>query len=412
MPDRSWRWLHEPLCRSGAFAAAAGMLTVLAALNPWLGWRPGIARSGATDGYSYLKISDAAPGFPHGPVAIQHAQRWPLHWVVGSIAVLVGSRPETIYRWVALILIVATALVVAAALVRMGVSGTTGVVALALAVLSPYLFRAYGVAPGLVADLLFDLSLTVVLLGLLSGSLPIVLGGLAAGAAGRQTMLVAAPAVALWIALAPEWRGDDGRRRTTAAVLALLVPVVVFAVVAKVAAGFAGPADTAGHITIIDTLRGLPGTASDLVSHVAHVAVVVVVPAALLLATVRLVPLRSLDSRFWGSLAVGVAIVLSVLALSPGYGPRLTGMALIPLAIAFAAARDALEKHSAPAREHAAAFALAATGLLILGTLHQTYTVVSTGSAAATAGLQCVVGIGLIAATMLAGRQSPAPAPR
>ena len=125
--------------------------------------------------------------------------------------------------------------------------------------LSPYAFRFYAFAPGYLADLIFDLALAAVLLAMVRRSVALLLAALVVGVIARQTMLVVAPVVAVWIALAGDWRRPDGRRAWIAAGAALVVPVLAYMVVQTGAADFATPGYGLTRLTIVDTVMDLPG---------------------------------------------------------------------------------------------------------------------------------------------------------
>lgn len=404
--------LRAPLSWRSALPLLAGLLALLGLTNRWLSWERGIDVAGATDQLSYLEIVHAYPGLPDSPLADQHAQRWTVHWLVAALADLIGAAPETVYRWAAIALAIAFCVVLCAVLMRLGVG--TGVAALALAVLvlNPYALRFYGLGPGYLADLLFDLGLAALLLGLVARRLPLVVAGLAAGILARQTMLLIAPVAAAWIALAPAWRARlaSQRGRTLAAVLAIATPLAVYLVVKAVAADFSKPGYPLSRLTILDTVMDLPGTAGDLVSHTAHVAIVLLPIAALLAATLWRTGLRGLPFELWGALAIGLVVIAQALALNPdpfaydyssSNEPRLTAIALGPLIVALAIARMRVEASSAEARRRSPALAAVGVALLAVGSLHQTYTVVSTGSGGGTLGLQLAVAGALFAAVRL-----------
>ncbi len=396
-------------------ALVAGLLAFLAATNRWLGWNGGFDLVQANDERAYLTMAHAFPGLPEETIANQHAQRWLVHWSVGGLSDLFGTSPEVVYSWLAAALVVAICVTLLALLIRLRVSFAAAALALGLLVLSPYAFRFYAFAPGYLADLIFDLALAVVLLAMVRRSVALLLAALVVGVIARQTMLVVAPVVAVWIALAGDWRREDGRRAWIAAGAAFVVPVVAYAFVQQGAAGFATPGYGFTRLTILDTVMDLPDTASDLANHFAHVAIVPIVVTALLVATLASLDLRRLPGELWGSLAVGVAIVVQVIGLNPdpiaydyssSNQPRLTAMALPALAVALAVGRRQVEAAYEAARENSALLALIGLPLLALASLHQEFTVISTGSAAATLALQLLAGVVLFAAVWLGDRRA------
>lgn len=402
--------LRAPFGWRHAMPLVAGLLAAVAVTNRWMDWTAGFLHVQANDERAYLAIARAFPGLLDERIADQHAQRWTVHWAVGGLADLLGASPETVYRWMAIALTVAVVVVLAAVLIRAGVSLAAATLALGVVVLSPYAFRYYVLAPGYLADLVFELGLVLALLGLVRRSLPLVLAGLLVGVLGRQTMVVVAPVVGLWIALAPEWRPQGRRGATARALVVVALPVAAYMLAKGVAADFSRPGWPFSRLTILDTLLALPATASDLVSHVAHVGIALLAIGALLAATLVSVSPRELASLFWGSLAIGAVIVAQVLALNPDpiandfsstNQPRLTAIALPALAVAFASARRTAERTSAMARDGAPLLASVGLALLLLGTVNHTYTVLSTGSAAATLLLQAIVAATLFGAVLV-----------
>jgi hypothetical protein len=416
-----WVQLRRPIGWVEGLPLAAALLAFVAVTNRWLGWDGGFSYVQANDERAYLTIARAFPGLPDQRIADQHAQRWVVHWAIGGLSDLFGTAPQTTYYWVAAALAIAVSLVLTAVLIRLGVSLAAAAVALAVFILSPYAFRFYAFAPGYLADLVFELGLVVALLALARRSLPLLLLGLAAGALGRQTMLVVVPVVVVWVALAAEWRRADGRRPWAAAAAVLIVPAVSYMVVKGVAADFSNAGFELSRLTILDTVMDLPETASDLANHVAHTAIVLIVVTALLAATLPSLDLRRQPAELWGPLAIGAAIVLQVLVLNPdpiaydyssSNEPRLAAMALPALAVAFAVARRNVEQASLAARENAPALAVAGVLLLAVASSHQRFTIVSTGSAGVTFALQLAAGAAFFAMVWVGDRHLARSRPR
>lgn len=414
--------LRNPLGWSNGLVLVAGLLAFLAATNRWLGWNGGFDLVQANDERAYLTMAHAFPGLPDVELANQHAQRWLVHWSVGGLSDLFGTSPEVIYSWVAAALVVAICVTLLALLIRLRIGFAAAALALGLFVLSPYALRFYAFAPGYLADLIFDLALAAVLLAMVRRSVALLLVALVVGVIARQTMLLVAPVVAVWIALAGDWRRPDGRRAWIAAGAAFVVPVLAYMVVQTGAAGFATPGYGFTRLTIVDTVMDLPGTASDLANHFAHVAIVPIVVTALLAATLLSIDLRKQPAELWGPLAIGVVIVVQVIGLNPdpiaydyssSNEPRLTAMALPALAMALAVGRRSVEALSDAARENTALLALIGLPVLALASLHQKFTAISTGSAAVTLGLQLLAGVVLFALVWLTDRRalvsSPSP---
>ncbi len=414
--DGAGTWLTAVPGWGAIVAIVAALIAFVALTNRWMSFSAGIRYAHGDDEYAYLKLAHAFPGFPDERIADQHAQRWAVHWVVGGLADLAGAAPEDVYRVCAAALVVALMLVAATVLRRIGASTAIALVALGAVALNPYALRYYGLEPAYLADLLFDLSMGLLLLGMATRRLWLVLGALLLAAIGRQTVVAVAPVVALWLAIAPEWRDRPGpavtvggaRRPLLPAAAALLVPLVAYLAVKGAASGFSRAGVPLTRLTILEAVGDLPATAGDLANHFAHVLNALLAVAALLAATLWTARRRlaQLPSLFWGSLAVGTAIVLLAAALNPDpvfndYSstnePRLVALGLVPFAIAFGSGRRWLERETG-ARPLASSPALVAAlvALLALGSLHHIYTSVSTGSKEATLALEL-----LTAATLL-----------
>lgn len=384
----------------GALAVIAALLGFVALTNRWLSWQAGFALVHANDERSYLAIANAAPGTPDVALPNQHAQRWVVHWLVGVLARGTGASVETTYRWASIVLAVAVALVLAAALMRLGVSALTGTLCLAVCLLNPYTLRFYGYAPGYLADLAFELGLATALLGLVSRRLWLVLLGAVVGVMSRQTMVPVLPVIAGWVAVAPEWRAGAHATRAVRAAATLVVPVAAFAAVLAVARGFSEPGVPVERLTILWALERLPGTAHDLLDHLAHVVIGLIVVGALLAATLSGTGLRRLPAAFWGPLLIGLDIALQSVLLSPDpihqdytsfNEPRETVMGLGALVLALAAARTVAERGRLARAPGPPVLTLGIVAL-VAGSLHQFLSVVSTGSAGATFALQVAVG--------------------
>ncbi len=412
-----WRGrLTAPLTWPTATAAIAVLLAIVGATNRWMSWSAGLIYARADDEHAYLLMARTAPGMTDQQLADQHADRWALHWLIGSIADLTGTQSETLYRYVAIALAVAVLLVLAAVLMRVGASAATALLCLSVVALNPYALRYYGLAPGYLVDLGLELGIALALLGLIARRLPLVLAGAVVGVLCRQTMLPLLPVLAVWVAFAPEWRADADRGRLGRAAAVLALPIAAYAIVHLVAADFSRRGVPFSRLTILDHVTALPGTASDLANHFAHVGIALLVITALLTATLLSTGLRGLPFAFWGSLAIGLVVIAQAAALNPdpvfndyssSNEPRLTAMALGALAVALAIARRTAER-AAPGRQAVApTLALLALGLLAIASLHQDLTVISTGSAGVTFALQALVALALFAAVLYADRREP-----
>lgn len=408
--------LAAPLSWRGASAVVALVLAFLAATNRWMSFSHGFVYARANDEGAYLKIAHAAPSLLSQRIADQHAQRWPVHWMVGTIADLGGWQVEIVYRYAAIALVLAACLTLAAVLIRLRVSTAIGAVCILAMTTNPYALRYYGLAPGYLADLAFDFGVGLTLLGLIGRRLPFVLAGLLIGIVSRQTMLPVVFVVVLWIALSHDWRDEHRWRWLASAGAALAVPLAAYLVVHHAAADFSQAGTPLGKLTIYDALTRLPGSAHDLANHFAHVVNGLFVVAALLIVTLPRCRWSALGASFWGSLAVGLAIALQSAALNPdpinndfnsSNEPRLTALALVPLVVAVAVARVNAERETARPLATAPLTVAALAAVMLIGSLHHEMTWVSTGSRGGTLALEVLVGLVVLVLAAVSDRRRP-----
>jgi hypothetical protein len=394
-------------------AIITSLLAFLAATNHWMTFQAGLVYAHADDEIAYLKLAKAFPGFPDERIADQHTQRWPIHYFIGGIADTTGLGVETVYRVAAIALAFAMLLTAAAVLRRIGASGATVLVSLAVVALNPYALRYYGLAPAYLVDLVLDLGLALVLLGMVRRLPALVIAGLLIGTLARQTMLPVAPVVALWMALAPEWRDASGRIPRAWIAAAVLLPVILYAGAHAVAADFSRPGVPFSRLTILDAVLDLPSTAGDLLNHFAHIFNGLLAIMALLAATLMSTRLRELPALFWGSLAVGAVIVLQSAVLNPdpifndyssSNEPRLVALAMIPLAVAFASARGWVEQRGVRTLAQCVPQLVAIVALMAIGSLHHIYTSVSTGSKGATLAIEVLTAAALLVLVLVVDR--------
>ena len=100
-------------------AAAILLLAAAALTNRWMSFASGMRLVQAHDERSYRAIAGAAPSLPSEHLPIQHAERWPVHWLVGSLADLFGVSLDTAYRVAMAIAVVAVVGVVALVIRRL-----------------------------------------------------------------------------------------------------------------------------------------------------------------------------------------------------------------------------------------------------------------------------------------------------
>lgn len=322
-----------------------GWLLVLVAFflltSRWLDYPSGVTAAGGLDTYQYERMSAAAPGLPDSLIGSAYTSRFALHWSIGALSATSGMSLASTYRVVCLIVMISLGAVLVRVLRRLGVQSWALVSCVALMMLNPYAMRYYTLAPAYVADLVFQLGLGLAFLGLLARRPgPIVLG-VVLGTVSRQTMLVAAPLLALWYLL--ESQHDRRSTRGLTAVTIAGLPVVVFLLVTRVAEPFTTPfAPQIPKDTIVPLLAVLPASGVELGQHVLRVLaplmLTLLVLAGLLFVCLRqrIRPPRS----FYLALLLWAAISGQPLVIGPGFAgftgnePRLSALGLLALVFA------------------------------------------------------------------------------
>src|ERR1035437_7823997 len=151
-------------------------LLFLLLTNRWMGWSEGIHYLQADDTQGYLTIAEAAPSFPDQVVLYEHAQRFFIHSLTGTFSKLTGvSLPGSYYLFLALILGL-TLLILDKIFVRLKLPPFAYALCMSVFIINPYTFRYYLIVPAMLADNVFVLGFSAVLLGLLNVQLvPLIL---------------------------------------------------------------------------------------------------------------------------------------------------------------------------------------------------------------------------------------------
>jgi hypothetical protein len=390
-----------------------GLALLVCATNRWMSWSGGIDYLTARDVGDYETIARAAPGLPSTDMPAHHAARFPVHWALGTVSALSGIPLHTTYRLALAAVVVLTLVVLHATLApRLG-PGAYAVV-LAVFVLNPYALRYDMLVPGMVADATFVLGITLALFGLIRHRAWAVVAGMALAATARETALVVAPVVAVWVLLAPGWRATPGRSRAALAggVVVLVAGIVVTC--GAVAKGFSAPAlpgvfDSRAAVRGYSLPRVSPATVDDytvigalasprvLAEHVVRVATPLLIVLTLVLAAGAQFHrerrgLRGLGPELWGALAIGAAIVVQPLLVSPAVladnETRLAALSLVPLAVALSLTLERLGANRLTWRD-----AGVVAAVLAIGSLHHLYTVVGPSSAPQMPVLELAAGV-------------------
>jgi len=386
------------------------LCALVAATNRWMSWDAGIRLLTARDVFSYEAIARAAPGLPARDLPAHHAERFPVHWVTGTLSDVSGLPLHALYR-VLLVAVIAGTLVALHGVVAGRLALGAYALVFAAFLLDPYVLRYELLVPGMLADATFVLSIGVTLYGLVRRRPWVVLGGVALATAARETALPAALVVIAWMAFAPGWRDVPRARRVAFGAGVAVAVVAVWVVTRSIAGEFSAPALPGVHdasavargyslpspsLSTLDeyTVLGALSSPGSLGEHLARVATPLIMPVLLVVAA--LLVARRAGVRppfaFWASLAMAAAIVVQPLLVSPavlaGNETRLAALGVLPVIVALAlllARMDVL-------RRVRAVDAAAVGVVLSIGSLHHLYTVVGPTSASQIAPLQVVAG--------------------
>ena len=353
----------------GSRSAYLGILAVwvvaLLLTQAWPGIDEGVRVEFATDAGVYREMAAAAPGLPEGPVREQHAERWVVHWVVGTAADATGLDLEKTYRLASVGTVAGVVLLLHLLLARTGLSVSAYALCLGTALASAYPFRYWLAAPGMVADAMFGLGLAVVLLGLRRRRSWLILAGMVTATLARQTAVPAALALAVVLALPATSFLSIRHERLAAAAAVALAPLAVFGLVRWVAQGFA-----VADLPPFRELTILADTPSQVADHAARLALAIAFPVAALAACLGL-----RRREVVAPLVLGAAIVAQPFVLTSSWidanEPRLAGLAVPALVVAAAHLVERLT-----IRTGAAAVMCVA---LFLGSLHHHYSRVDVG---------------------------------
>lgn len=354
---------------------AVGWLVAILVTQAWPAWSKGIVEQFAHDIQSYEQIARAAPGLPSATLPEQHAERFPVHWLIGVVDAEVGIGLHAVYRIVSLAVLGALVAIVALTLRRLQLRPAAYSIALGTLVASAYPFRYLLAAPGMVADGVFLLGFGIALFGLVAEAEVAIVLGLVLATAGRQT---AVPVAVVFAALLARL----GRRG--AAVAAVVLPIGLYVAMRVVASPF-GSGGVGGAHSVVAAV----GRPRELADHLGRLALPLLVPAAVIAGAC----LRTRLRPPLAPLALAAAVALQPLVLDPAWvienEPRLAGLA-------------------APATTLAAAYALStvrlrlfetgvvATATLLAG-LHARYSDVGVGRASVWVGLDAAAALVILA---------------
>jgi hypothetical protein len=385
-----------------------GLLLMLLAPNRWTG--TSTIHPWANDPSTYERIAAAAPGLPAShSIANAFSERLAPHYLVGLFADASGLSLHASYRIAALVVIAATLLVAHWAIKSLRAPWWIYAVSVTIFVLAPYSFRDVILSPGSVQDLVFVLGVAIAMLGLLKVRFEIVLAGAITALLGRQTALPVGLAIAIWIAAAPDWRDENGRRQLWKALSVLVAMGAVYGAIKAISGPFSfhfapdGPEDT-----IIFSPPGVHAV----IAHVARCLVAIVVPGVALATVLGIlsragVKARELPASLWLSLLIGAAIIAQPLVINPAFPgfsfneQRLASLGLFPICVALAIALIEAERRELIAPSGAIVAGILA--VLFVASLHHIYTFVGPNNTGQFVALQ-LLAAGLVSAALVYAR--------
>lgn len=152
----------------------------------------------ATDVYSYLHISESAPGLPAERIAYHFSQRWIPHYLVGIVSVLFSVDLGMVYTLAVLFLAFAIAWISLAVLRRGTPHAGFACLLFLIVSLSAFSYRLVIFVPGLLIDLVCVLGLAITLSGLVNRKFGWILFGMVVATLGKQLSLLLLPGVLLY----------------------------------------------------------------------------------------------------------------------------------------------------------------------------------------------------------------------
>jgi hypothetical protein len=180
----------------------------------------------ATDVYSYLVIASSAPNLPTESLPFHFAQRWLPHYLVGCLAEFLSIDLGLAYGLSNFVVVVSILVVAWSILLQVAQDKTLGILVFLLLALSVFSFRLYIFVPGLFADLVYALGLSVALKGCIGTRYSLILLGMLVATTGKQLSLLVLPGLALYIYVA--WGGLVGRVRAFTMSVLLCMAVIAF----------------------------------------------------------------------------------------------------------------------------------------------------------------------------------------
>lgn len=183
----------------GQIVLVVCVLVFLYATRYQLSFKEAIDWVQATDVHEYLVIASAAPGFPVERISVHFSQRWIPHYLVGFLSYSSRMELPSAYALANLAVLASILLVTLRILLKQARDEMFGLLFFLILALSAFSFRLNVFVPGLLADLVFVLGLTIALSGLASKTIAFVLCGAIVATAGKQLSILALPGLCLYV---------------------------------------------------------------------------------------------------------------------------------------------------------------------------------------------------------------------
>lgn len=374
----------------------------LVVTNRWLTWDESMSLFHADDLLSYLPIANAAPSLPVSPLSHHHAQRFLIHYFVGSMSAWTGVSLPVVYRLVWALLTLSLAFLLGHTFTRAS-RGRTPLFEMSWALLfmNPYFVRYYMAVPGLLQDVVFLLGTAIVLWALFERRVVALFCGLVLTGLGRQTVVMLLPGLAVWMLFAPAWRKAAMSARLARFAVALAAIVGTYFATDLLSASFSKHSVNLEHVTgIFSWLRSSEVSALTLAEHFLRVVIPYVPLAALLVGLgSRIRPRRTLVcpelvSCFMFCAAIAVQPFLAGPDITGKNASRLSAMGLV---FAAAAVLIVFAKVTPASDERARKpWSLLVVLCAVFGSFHHLYSVVGPSTAGQFAVLQGLLALILV----------------
>lgn len=306
--------------------------------NKWLGWNEAIEYVTAYDINLYQKITTAAPSFPIEMIHSHIAQRFFPHYFVGVVSKALEIPYPRIYFILFIVLATFQIWATHRALLAYKLSQTSFFVCMSALLASPYVLRYYAVVPGMVQDVLFNLGMAILLMGLTRHERIWLFIGTCTAALGRQTGLTILPGVAIWLVFGSQWKDAKPFQKTLNLGLCFVPLVLIYVMTGTIVSSFTRKTIHVGLLLgLFQCMQSDQYRFTDILEFIFRCVIPFVLPLSLIVA-VKKIPKKSVE--FWASLLCALGIAAQPLLTGPTMvgknAARLSALGLIFLINALA----------------------------------------------------------------------------